>query len=252
MRRPASILALTASLAVAAFVAAGRYVRTASPDREGERPVPGLEEPVEVWRDSLGRLTAARLYSPGEGGSDAVAGWFPAEAVDDLIERRTPPWVDDDAGARAGFDSPATEAMRAAVARVGDRSRGRLHRIAARHTFADAGRVGAVLDRVFHVDVGPVPGVGSRTTVSVSYDRELPTVASYGPSLRHVVDMADIDGTGGFVIPTGQSGLPFEDGYRDQWARYREGRLWLIPLDRERARRRVVQRMVLQPTTEGT
>jgi penicillin amidase len=39
---------------------------------------------------------------------------------------------------------------------------------------------------------------------------------AYGASQRHVVDMADVDGSRGFVIPTGQSGNPLSHHYRDQ------------------------------------
>jgi len=74
-----------------------------------------------------------------------------------------------------------------------------------------------------------------------------PFVNNYGPSQRHVVDMADIDGQGGFVIPTGESGVPTSRHYRDQTPMWRTGRLWLIPLDRQRAEARVVSRMVLRP-----
>ena len=47
----------------------------------------------------------------------------------------------------------------------------------------------------------------------------------YGPSQRHVVDMADVDGSGGFILPAGQSGIPFSRHYRDQHRAWVEGGL---------------------------
>jgi penicillin amidase len=67
--------------------------------------------------------------------------------------------------------------------------------------------------------------------------KQAPYVNGYGPSQRHVVDMARVDDEGGFIIPTGQSGIPTSRHYRDQTPLWREGRLWRIPLDRARPRR---------------
>ena len=74
-----------------------------------------------------------------------------------------------------------------------------------------------------------------------------PVNAAYGPSQRHVVDLADIDGAGGFILPTGQSGLPFVEHYRDQWPLWLSGGLWRIPLDRAAAQARTVHRLRLEP-----
>jgi penicillin G amidase len=63
------------------------------------------------------------------------------------------------------------------------------------------------------------------------------------------VDMAAMDDEGGFVIPTGQSGLPFSDHYKDQTPLWRTGRLWRIPLDRAKADTRTVHRMRLLPAS---
>jgi len=65
------------------------------------------------------------------------------------------------------------------------------------------------------------------------------------------VDLGDLDGGGGFVLPTGQSGIPFSPHYRDQFGRWRSGGLWRVPLDRERARARTVHRLRLVPAEGG-
>jgi penicillin amidase len=63
--------------------------------------------------------------------------------------------------------------------------------------------------------------------------------------------MSDVDGSGGFILPTGQSGLPFEAHYRDQWNRWINGGLWRIPLKREAAEKRAVERLRLTPAKAG-
>ena len=63
---------------------------------------------------------------------------------------------------------------------------------------------------------------------------------------RHVVDMANIDVVGGFILPSGQSGLPASEHYADMFDRWRNGGLWRIPLDRRQAEARAVHRMIIQ------
>ncbi|HUF14152.1 MAG TPA: penicillin acylase family protein, partial [Longimicrobiales bacterium] len=68
-----------------------------------------------------------------------------------------------------------------------------------------------------------------------------------GPSQRHVVDMADVDGSGGFILPAGQSGIPTSRHYRDQHRAWVEGGLWRIPLDSARAEARRANVTTLRP-----
>src|SRR5207253_5838099 len=105
------------------------------------------------------------------------------------------------------------------------------------------------VEKLLNLDVGPEPHGGSPTTVNVAqYNaKTFPITTSYGPSERHVVDMANIDGAGGFILPSGQSGLPASKHYGDMFARWRNGGLWLIPLDRKAAEARVVNRMIIRP-----
>ncbi|MBI4545778.1 MAG: penicillin acylase family protein [Gemmatimonadetes bacterium] len=187
-----------------------------------------------VWYERLGLAAARSLY-----GKDG--GWFPREAVNGILEQAALPWVVEDGAAR--FRELAARAMGEADSIARGKKWGELHLVVAEHPLGSLRGLG----RFFNV--GPVPQGGSPTTVNVShYDgSRFPVRASYGPSQRHVVDMADVDGAGGFLIPTGQSGLPFSRHYRDQFARWRQGGLWRIPLEREQARSRVVQRLVLEP-----
>jgi penicillin amidase len=188
-----------------------------------------------VWHDRLRSQVAKSLY-----GED---GWFPRDALTALLERQTLPWVG--AGGAAEFTKLAAVALQEADSIVGGRRWGELQVVLAEHPL---GRV-AVLERLLGLHVGPAPIGGSATTVNVANrsGAGYPRRVTHGASQRHVVDMGDIDGAGGFILPTGQSGLPFSRQYRDQFERWRSGGLWLIPLDREKARARSVYRMTLRP-----
>jgi penicillin amidase len=172
--------------------------------------------------------------------------YFPRMTLDRVLVRGGGPWVDDVSTDTAEtLDGLGAAAMDSAVARVGQQSWGQLHTTHIDHPMG----VVAALNRTLRLNIGPFPNGGSPYTVNVSgwSTRTPPFANAYGSSQRHVVDMADPDGSGGFVIPTGQSGNPFSRHYRDQTAMWREGRLWLIPLDRGKAEARAVSRMTLRP-----
>ena len=59
--------------------------------------------------------------------------------------------------------------------------------------------------------------------------------AHHGASQRHVVDLADPDGVGGFVLPGGESGFPGSPYAFDQLPLWLEGSLVPTPLARARA-----------------
>jgi penicillin amidase len=61
------------------------------------------------------------------------------------------------------------------------------------------------------------------------------------------VDMADPDGSGGFILPGGQSGYPDNHHSFDQLELWNEGRLWLLPLERGRVEGRAVATVRLEP-----
>ncbi|HEX2077378.1 MAG TPA: penicillin acylase family protein [Longimicrobium sp.] len=182
-------------------------------------------------------------------GSDEYRGkevYFPRASLDRILAQGGGAWVDDVSTEKTEtLDELATGAMRTAAEAVGQRRWGELHATTIEHPMG----VVQVLNRALRLNIGPFPNAGSFHTVNVSgwSGREPPFKNTYGASQRHVVDMGDPDGSGGFVIPSGQSGIPFSSHYRDQTPLWRTGRLWLIPLDRGRAERRVVSRMTLRP-----
>src|SRR5207247_8026178 len=89
-----------------------------------------------------------------------------------------------------------------------------------------------LLGRLLRFNVGPLVTPGGNYTVNVASTDEFaaPFASSWGPSLRHVVDFGDVDGAGGFILPTGQSGYPLSPHYRDQTTRWLKGQLWILPL----------------------
>jgi penicillin amidase len=172
--------------------------------------------------------------------------YFPRTALEAVLERGGGAWVDDVTTPRTEtLDDQLAAAMRDAVTTVGTRSWGELHVTQIDHPLG----VVSAFDRALNLNIGPFPNGGSGNTVKVAGygGRTPPFVNKYGPSQRHVVDMGDVDGDGGFVIPTGESGIPTSRHYRDQTELWRTGRLWRIPLDRGQAERRRVSRLVLLP-----
>ena len=46
-----------------------------------------------------------------------------------------------------------------------------------------------------------------------------------------MVDLADVDSAGGFILPAGQSGIPFSRHYDDMHEAWVEGGLWRLPAE---------------------
>lgn len=194
-----------------------------------------------LWLEHLQRALARDLYGGGWS-------WMPSSAVDATLEAGAVLWApESDAAAR--LRRILREAAEYADSVAGGRAWGELHTVRAEHAL---GTVTAV-ESLLAVNVGDVPHGGSRTTVNVaSYTgRGADKVSAYGPSQRHVVDLADVDGAGGFILPTGQSGNPMSEHYADQFGRWRDGGLWRIPLGRDAADARAVRRLRLVPEGGG-
>lgn len=191
-----------------------------------------------VWYETLRKSAARSLF----GGSSGSIG---RDALNAVLDSGSLPWLD--AAGRAVLDSLSVAAMAKADSVARGKTWGDLHKVLVVHAIGEVAAVEKLLD----LNVGPAPHRGSPTTVNVAQylARGFPITTSYGPSQRHVVDMANVDGAGGFILPSGQSGLPASKHYNDMFARWRDGGLWLIPLDRAAAERRVVHRMTIRPGT---
>ena len=120
---------------------------------------------------------------------------------------------------------------------------GETHRTVMQHPLGGIPALG----RLIGFTIGPFPNGGSNHTVNVALTSRMrpPFTSGYGPSMRHVVDLAAPDDAGGFVIPTGQSGHPLSRHYRDQLDWWRTGKLWVVPVDP--ARVRAVDSLTLVP-----
>ena len=214
-------------------------------DGEAERILSGWDRRADrtsrgaavfyVWMLSLRNGVRRALW-------DGRNGWLPRAAFYAVLDSARLPWLE--AGGAAALDSLAQSAMADAMVVARGHTWGELHGVASVHALSAS----PLLRRLLRLDVGHVPADGSGTTVNVSqYGGRFPADADYGPSQRHVVDLADIDGGGGFILPTGESGIPFDRHYRDQFERWLDGGLWLIPVNPDSTRAHAVHRLELEP-----
>lgn len=148
-----------------------------------------------------------------------------------------------DGGVRESVEVARTAAVQA----LGEPSVpwGEAHQLTLGHPLAGVPVVGSLLG----FGKGPLPREGSPHAVNVAdYSGSRPPFrVTHGPSQRHVVDMADPDGRGGFMLPGGQSGLPDHPHSWDQLERWQRGELWRLPLAREVVETRTVSRFRLVP-----
>ncbi|HYK81977.1 MAG TPA: penicillin acylase family protein [Gemmatimonadales bacterium] len=199
---------------------AARVARAAGYAELGERlaawdgaMTPDRAEPTIVWSwyRAFERLVAAAV-SPTE---------RPAAP-----ERPSPPGGRSPGPRVAALERAALEQV---LPRVAQLPWGVAHQTIERHPLGAV----ALLRFLVRFDIGPLATPGDSYTVNAaaSDDSAPPFHSSWGPSLRHVVDLGDVDGGGGFILPAGQSGHPFSPHYRDQTERWLRGELWLLPLD---------------------
>lgn len=189
-----------------------------------------------AWYETL-RRTAAHTLFETDGHN------LPRSTLNTALDSGTLGWL----GSRGkpALDSLSTAAMQTADSIARDKTWSELHYVLIAHAMGEV----AAVRKLLMLNVGPAPHQGSSTTVNVAhYDAaSFPFRTSYGPSERHVVDMADVDGVGGFILPSGQSGWPGGPHYADMFERWRAGGLWRIPLDRSAAEARTVHKTVIRP-----
>lgn len=200
-----------------------------------------------AWWEALHRGYRERYYA-GE------RGHFPDRITEAALAEGS--WSPASESGKAGPDSgsplslPAIpgelplEAARAA-AHFAHMPWGEAHRLTLDHPMAAV----PVLGRLLKFGRSGIPRAGGPYSVNVGpfSGSRPPFPSGYGPSQRHVVDMADPDGSGGFILPGGQSGYPANPHSFDQLDLWREGRLWLLPLDRREVEGRAVATFRLRP-----
>lgn len=194
-----------------------------------------------AWNEIVRRKLARDLY-----GGDAP--YFPRETATAVLERRAVPWAE---APDSAYRAIVRDAIREAASAAGDRSWGESNRAVHAHALGDV----KLLDAALGLNVGPFPHHGSPFTVDVAHwafrspDDDFPFLTTAGVSMRQVADMGNTEASAGFVIPTGQSGLPYSDHYRDQLAMWRSGGLLPLSLDRGAQEASAVQRLRLDPDT---
>jgi len=162
-----------------------------------------------------------------------AVGYFPDRMVELALE--------------GGMDLPPglTEDAARAAAEFADLPWGEAHQLTLDHPLSVVPLAGSLL----RFGRAGIPRVGGPYSVNVgSFKGSRPPFSTaYGPSQRHVVDLADPDGSGGFILPGGQSGYPDNVHSFDQLELWREGRLWLLPLARSGVESRAVATVRLDP-----
>jgi penicillin amidase len=194
-------------------------------------------EPTLVW--SWYRELQALTYD------DESPDFRPSGPLHRWILAGESPWFDDQrTPAHEDLAALARRAMDSVLARGAPRRWGEVHSHTQHHP------LGAIplLGWLAGFNVGPLRLGGGNQTVNVCPGSEFapPYHCTEGPSMRHVVDFGDVDGTGGFILPTGQSGNPQSRHYRDQTARWVRGDLWIVPVDVTRVR--ATDTLVLAPS----
>jgi penicillin amidase len=197
-----------------------------------------------AWNEIVRRQLARDLYQ-------GPSAYFTRESATVVLERRAVPWADEP---EARYRTIAGDAIREAVDVVGDPPPpwSEANRAIQSHALGDV----AILDRIFGFNIGPFPHYGSPFTVNVAHwafrtpDDDFPFLTTSGPSMRMVAPLGNTEASGGFVIPTGQSGLPYSRHYRDQLEMWRDGSLLTLSLDRGAVEASAVRRMTLEPGTD--
>lgn len=192
-----------------------------------------------VWNETLRRALARDLYG-------GPAPYFTRESATVVIEGRAVPWASEP---EARYRELAADAMREAAEVAGDRPWAESNRAVHGHALGDV----AALDRILGLNLGPLPHEGSPFTVNVAHwafrspSDDFPFLTTSGVSMRQVVELGNTEASGGFVIPTGQSGMPYSRHYDDQLPMWRNGRLLTLSLDRSAVEVSADHRMRLDP-----
>lgn len=183
---------------------------------------PAGSEPTIVW--SWYRALQALTYD------DESPGYRPSGPLHRWLEAGQSPWFDD-VRTPEHEDLPilARRAMDSVLARGTPRAWGEVHTHTEEHPLGTVPLLGSLVG----FNVGPLHLGGGNQTVNVCPSNEYrpPFTCTEGPSMRHVVDFGDVDGSGGFILPAGESGNPRSPHYRDQTAQWIKGELWIVPID---------------------
>lgn len=214
--------------AVAAYRSAGLESSATLLERwDGAHGLESRAAPLfHAWFRDLHR----RLGRAEWGGED---GWFPRSlAMQRLDEGRVPPDL-------------AHAAAEHAADVVAGRSWGEVHQLTLDHPLAAVGAL-RVLGGFGRTGI---PRRGGPHTVDVAGMAEAgpPWTVRWGASQRHVVDLADPDATGTFVVPGGSSGWPGDPWSMNLLEPWRAGGRVSVPLSRAKVEARTLARLEVHP-----
>ena len=103
------------------------------------------------------------------------------------------------------------------------------------HTLEHPHPIGQVDALKSFFNVGPFPAHGTREVINnmyFNYDGTGQYKISSGPSTRRVIDFSDVENSVS-ILPTGQSGNPFSDHYRDQAELFINGKFRKMMMNKE-------------------
>ncbi|SNR71574.1 penicillin acylase family protein [Lutibacter flavus] len=112
---------------------------------------------------------------------------------------------------------------------INDWNWGKVHTLEHEHPL---GSVAALKD---YFNVGPFPMKGAREVIDnrgYLYDNSGLYKITAGPSTRRIIDFSDIENSIS-ILPTGQSGNPFSEHYKDQAEMYNKGEFRKMKLNKE-------------------
>jgi penicillin amidase len=181
---------------------------------------------VATLLDNELRQAAAKAAAPGVE-SEYAARLAPV-VIEKLLRERAAGWFKD-------YDEFLTDSLASAVS-AGEKIQGSNvaawdygQSIALRLTHPVAGRL-PLIGRYFNI--GPVPMSGSPSSIKQTTQR-------LGPSLRMVIDLANLDQSQANLV-TGESGHVLSRHYKDQWGAYYGGTSFPMQFDKVEAKETLV------------
>jgi penicillin amidase len=88
---------------------------------------------------------------------------------------------------------------------------------------------------------------GSSNTVNaMGHSSTEPYITEHGPSERSIIDLSNLDNSR-MVLPTGQSGHPFDRHYQDQAKLFNTGQYLPVHFSREVVEQNAYSTLILQP-----
>jgi penicillin amidase len=183
---------------------------------------------VATLLDTELRKAAAMAASPGTEGEYAAR--MAPVVVEKLLRERPAGWFKDTGGLN-GYDELLVNSLAAAVS-AGEKMQGSnvaewdYGQTIELHLVHPVGGQLPVIGRYFNI--GPVPMSGSPSSIKQTTQR-------LGPSLRMVIDLANLDQSQANIV-TGESGHVFSRHYKDQWGAYYGGTSFPMQFDKVEAK----------------